>query len=34
MELNSQEGMGSVFTVVLPVHQQEEASEHEELTPA
>jgi signal transduction histidine kinase len=34
VELNSQEGMGSVFTVVLPVHQEEEASEHEELTPA
>ena len=34
VELDSQEGMGSVFTVVLPVHQEEEASEHEELTPA
>ncbi len=34
VELNSREGMGSVFTVVLPVHQEEEASEHEELTPA
>jgi len=32
VELDSREGMGSVFTVVLPVEQ--ETSEQEELTPA
>ncbi len=29
VELDSQEGMVSVFTVVLPVPQEDEASEHE-----
>ncbi|MCP9491421.1 MAG: HAMP domain-containing histidine kinase [Solirubrobacteraceae bacterium MAG38_C4-C5] len=34
VELDSGEGTGSVFTVVLPVDQREETSEQEELTSA
>lgn len=34
VELDSGEGTGSVFTVVLPIDQKEETSEQEELTPA